>query len=352
MQKDGSARWGCSYDDAKFAVLDDHEEEDDENDGEGDDRTQSAQHQDRKSEVPPLADENADQQAVDRGAVSSSSQLFPSLSPADRLLIEEACRTPSAASTVHSSDRIANAKHPRRPRALSYDAGLAEWTVRLKRYSQSDDEYDPDGADNNNDASGTSLALGEALGESTSSTSGAAGFGLGPGLGSASPSTSGGGGGLAMGGTAALSSASPSTAGEDRGKAQTAMERIRNKRNKRAGAIAAAANNGPGRDSSANAANTQQHQQKYRPDQMSSGRRQQRRRRKRSASEPPPLVRTATDFKAEANITSKTKNGIFGSSESKRISKDASFTSTCYRIRLPTAAEILPSPSLRTRSRK
>ena len=42
---------------------------------------------------------------------------------------------------------------------------------------------------------------------------------------------------------------------------------------------------------------------------MSSGRRQHRRRRKRSASEPPPLVRTAIDFKAEANITSKTENG-------------------------------------------
>lgn len=235
MQKGGSARWGSfgldqidfdedSYDDTKFAVHDDHEEEEEDENDEDDDRTQSAQHQARQSEVPTLTDENAGQQAVDRGAASSSSRLFPSLSPADRLLIEEACRTPSAASTVHSSGTIPNAKHPRRSRALSYDAGLAEWTVRLKRYSQSDDEYDLDGADINNDASGTSLALGEAFGESASSTSGAAGFGLGLGLGSASPSTSGCG--LAMGGTAALSSASPSTAGEDRGKAQTAMERI------------------------------------------------------------------------------------------------------------------------------
>lgn len=320
MQRDGSARWGTlgldhqvdfdeeSYDnDAKFAGLDDDEDdlEDAENDVpqvDGDDRTRPAQHQAWQSEAPTLTDETAGQRAVGR-AVSSSPQLFPSLSPGDRLLIDGACRTPSAAGTVHSSDRIMpNTKHPRRPRALSYDAGLAELTVRLKRYSQGNDEYDLDGADN--DASGTSLALGEAFGESASSASGG-GFGLGLGRGSDPPFASGGPGGLASG----VGGASPSTGEEDRSKAQTAMERIRSKR---AGTIAAAANNTcrPGRDSSASAPNIQEQQQKYRPEQKSSGRRQRRRRRRRSASEPPPLVRTSIGFKAkaEANTTCKTEN--------------------------------------------
>ena len=221
-----------SYDVAKFAVLHEEEEEEDDNEDENDLGAEGdAQHQDRQSDVPPLADENSAQHAVDPAAAA-----HVSLSPSDRLLIEEACRTPpSAASTGHSPDRIPTTRHPRRPRALSYDSGLAEWTVRLQRYSQGDDEYDPDGADNDNDASGT------ALGESASSASGGAGFGLGLGLGSAPPfSTSGGRGGLASGGTAAVGGASPSTAGEDRSRAQTAMERIRNKR---AGAMAAAAAN-------------------------------------------------------------------------------------------------------------
>ena len=180
MQKaDGSARWGSfgldqldfdddSYDDTKFAVL--HEEEEEEEDDENDvlpaevcdDWTQPAQHQDQPSDVPPLADENAGQHAVDRGAASSSSQLFSSLSPSDRLLIEEACRTPpSAASTGHSPDRIPTPRHPRRPRALSYDSGLAEWTVRLQRYSQGDDEYDPD--DDADLTSGGAAVLGHSV---------------------------------------------------------------------------------------------------------------------------------------------------------------------------------------------
>jgi len=273
MQKDDSARWGSFGPDADddsyyggehtkaFAADgDEHDEHDDEGVTE--------------REVPTLADEGTEQQqqeegqqAADPASSSSTTSAVTPLSPADQLLIDAACRPPSSGSSAGTGHNYPPESTRLRRRALSYDAGLAALAVRFKRYSQREDECDPDGAD----ASGTSFDASFGGGESASGSGSTSCLRLGA---ADLPSVAAGGINMA-----------PSTAGEDRNKARTAMERIRNKR---AGAnIAAAANT-----------NVKEHRQSHRPEPKSTARSGRRlRRRKRSSSEPPRLFRGGIEYK-------------------------------------------------------
>ena len=317
-QRDSSAKWGSfgldrvdfdddSFGDAKFAVEqdddddDDYAYDDDDDVDENDDRRcQAAAPAQSQSEVPTLVDDSIDRPLDEDDAAAAPAP--PRVSAADQLLIDAACcRTP----TDPTSTSVCAG---RRPRALSYDAGLAELAVRLRKYSRcEDDDVDSndlllDGMDGAPHGSATCSFDGFAFGESASSSdSGPVGTNTaGTGAGVSVPAVGAAKGGSGGGNTTVA-------AEEDRTRAQTAMERIRNKR---AGATAAAAKSGGSqrnalaRDTAiarqnGNGANRKHQQQRLRQEQKS----RRRQRRKRSASEPPRLLRTKVDsFANEKSI--------------------------------------------------